>query len=52
LFISSAKPAKDYLIVYTGTIAVYSQIHTKHTITLNVEIVNVKLMVHIVTTGL
>ena len=36
-------------------IAVCSQIHTKHTNTLcgqNVELVNVKLGVHIVTTGL
>jgi len=36
-------------------IAVFSQIHTKHTNTLcgqNVELLNVKLVVHIVTTGL
>ena len=36
-------------------IAVYSEIHTKHTNTLcaqNVELFNVKLAVHIVTTGL
>jgi len=36
-------------------IAVYSKIHTKHINTLygqNVELLNVKLVVHIVTTGL
>ena len=36
-------------------IAVYSQIHTKHTNTLcgqDVELLSVKLVVHIVTTGL
>ena len=36
-------------------IAVFSQIHTKHINTLcgqNVELLNVKLVVHIVTTGL
>jgi len=36
-------------------ITVYSEIHTKHINTLcgqNVEFLNVKLMVHIVTTGL
>ena len=40
---------------YRGIIAVYSQIHTKHTNILrgqNVELLNVKLLVHIVTTGL
>jgi hypothetical protein len=38
-----------------GIIAVCSEIHTKHINTLcgqNVELLNVKLMVHIVTTGL
>jgi len=42
-------------MLYKEIIAVYSQIHTKHTITLcgqNVELLNVKLVVHIVTTGL
>jgi hypothetical protein len=41
------------LILYTEIIAVCSQIHTKHTNTRcgqNVELVNVKLVVHIVTT--
>ena len=40
---------------YRETIAVRSQIHTKHINTLcgqNVELLNVKLVVHIVTTGL
>ena len=40
---------------YKGIIAVCSQIHTKHVSTLcgqNVELLNVKLAVHIVTTGL
>jgi len=39
---------------YREIIAVYSQIHTKHVNTLcgqNVELLNVKLVVHIVTTG-
>jgi len=42
-------------MLYTEIIAVFSQIHTKHINTLcgqNLEIVNVKLVVHIVTTGL
>jgi len=42
-------------MLYKEIIAVYSQTHTKHTITLcgqNVELLNVKLVVHIVTTGL
>jgi len=42
-------------MLYREIIAVCSQIQTKHIITLrgqNVEILNVKLMVHIVTTGL
>jgi hypothetical protein len=41
-------------MLYREVIAVYSQINTKHINTLcgqNVEFVNVKLMVHIVTTG-
>ena len=41
--------------MYRGIIAVYSEIHTKHTNTLcgqNVELLNVKLTVHIVTSGL
>ena len=40
---------------YREIIAVCSQIHTKHMNTLcgqNVELLNVKLVVHIVTTGL
>jgi len=43
------------LMLYREIIAVCSQIHTKHINTLcgqNVELVNVKLVVHIVTTGL
>ena len=42
------------LIMYREIIAVCSQIHTKHINTLcgqNVELLNVKLAVHIVTTG-
>jgi len=42
-------------MLYREIMAVYSQIHTKHTNTLcgqNVEMLNVKLVVHIVTTGL
>jgi len=42
-------------MLYREIIAVCSQIHTKHINTfcgLNVEFVNVKLVVHIVTTGL
>ena len=40
---------------YSEIIAVWSQIHTKHIHTLygqNIEFVNVKLVLHIVTTGL
>jgi hypothetical protein len=40
---------------YREKIAVCSQIHTKHTNTLcgkNVELLNVKLVVHIITNGL
>ena len=43
------------LMMYREIIAVCSQIHTKHINTLcgqNVELLNVKLAVHIVTTGL
>jgi len=43
------------LMLYREIIAVCSQIHTKHINTLcgqNAEFVNVKLVVHIVTTGL
>ena len=43
------------LMLYSEIIAVCSQIHTKHINTLcgqNVELLNVKLAVHIVTTGL
>ena len=42
-------------MLYREIIAVCSQIHTKHTNTVcgqNVEFLNVKLVVHIVTTGL
>ena len=42
-------------MLYREIIAVWSQIHTKHINTLcgqNVELFNVKLAVHIVTTGL
>jgi len=41
-------------MLYSEIIAVCSQIHTKHINTLcgqNVELLNVKLVVHIVTTG-
>jgi len=43
------------LMLYSEIIAVCSQFHTKHINTLcgqNVELLNVKLVVHIVTTGL
>jgi len=43
------------LMLYKEIIAVCSQIHTKHTNTLcgqNIELLNFKLMVHVVTTGL
>ena len=43
------------LMLYREIIAVCSQVHTKHINTLcgqNVELLNVKLAVHIVTTGL
>jgi len=42
-------------MLYWEIIAVYSEIHTKHINSLrgqNVELLNVKLAVHIVTTGL
>ena len=42
-------------MLYTEIIAVCSQIHTKHTNTVcgqNVELLNIKLAVHIVATGL
>ena len=42
-------------MLYREIIAVHSQIHIKHTNTLcgqNVELLNVKLAVHIITTGL
>jgi len=42
-------------MLYSEIIAVYSQIHTIHINTLcgqNVEFVNVKVVVHVVTTGL
>jgi hypothetical protein len=43
------------LMLYKEIMAVCSQIHTKHTNTLcgqNVELLNVKLAVHIVTSGI
>jgi len=46
---------KTQLILYREIIAVCSQIHTKHVNTLcgqNVELLNGKLVVHIVTPGL
>jgi len=42
-------------MLYSEIIAVLSQIHTKHINTLcgqNVELLNVELVVHIITTGL
>ena len=42
-------------MLYRETIAIFTEIHTKHTNTLcgqNVELLAVKLAVHIVTTGL
>jgi len=40
-------------MLYREIIAVFSQIHTKNTLWgQNVELLNVKLLVHIVTTGL
>jgi len=45
----------SYLMLYREIMAVCSQIHTKHINTQcgqNVELLNVKLAVHIVTTGL
>ena len=45
----------NQLILYREIMAVCSEIHTKHINTLcgqNVELLNVKLVVHIVTTGL
>ena len=46
---------ESQLMLYREIMAVCSQIHTKHINTLcgqNVELLNVKLAVHIVTTGL
>jgi hypothetical protein len=43
------------LMMYGGIICVCSQIHTKHINTMcgqNVELLNVKLVVHVVTTGI
>ena len=45
----------SHLMLYKEIIAVCSEVHTKHINTLcgqNVELLNVKLVVHIVTTGL
>jgi len=39
-------------MLYSEIIAVCSEIHTKHTVWAERRIVNVKLAVHIVTTGL
>ena len=42
-------------MLYREIMAVYSEIHTKHINTVcgqNVELLNVKLVVHIVTTGI
>ena len=54
LFLSLFKKTSQ-LMLYSEIIAVCSEIHTKHVNTLcgrNVELLNVKLVVHIVTTGL
>ena len=51
----SNEPKTSQLMLYREIIAVCSQIHTKHINTQfrqNVELLNVKLAVHIVTTGL
>ena len=48
-------PKPNQLMLYREVGAVGSEIHTKHVNTLwgeNVELLNVKLVVHIVTTGL
>ena len=53
LAVSVIQPSQ--LMLYRDIIAVCSQIHTKHINTLcgqNVELLNVKLVVHLVTTGL
>ena len=57
--LTGQKKQVDYktsqLMLYREIIAVCSQIHTKHINTVcgqNVELLNVKLAVHIVTTGL
>ena len=52
-FVSVIKTSQ--LMLYREIMAVCSEIHTKHINTLcgqNVELLNVKLVVHIVTTGL
>jgi len=52
---SSSTIKTSQLMLYREIIAVGSQIHTKHINTQcgqNVELLNVKLAVHIVTTGL
>jgi len=54
-FRNFANAPKNQLMLYREITAVCSQIHTKHINTLcgqNVELLNVKLAVHIVTTGL
>ena len=62
LYVQTVPPSKhssviktSQLMLYREIIAVCSLIHTKHINTLcgqNVELLNVKLAVHIVTTGL
>ena len=52
---TNAHKKTNQLLLYREIIAVCSQIHTKHINTLcgqNVELLNVKLAVHIVATGL
>ena len=52
---SASVSKTDKLMLYREIIAVRSEIHTKHINTLcgqNVELLNVKLVVHILTTGL
>jgi len=54
-FYFTDRPKSSQLMLYREIIAVCSEIHTKHINTLcrrNVELLNVKLVVHMVTTGL
>jgi hypothetical protein len=51
---SETRQETSHFILYMEIIAVCSRIHTKHTNILcgqNVELLNIKLVVHIVTTG-